>query len=128
MSLMIPISRGELFDRLTILQIKVERIGNKDKLKNITKELAELSKIADFRPGNNPNLDLLVKELHEVNIMLWDIEDDIRGCERAGDFGSAFVELARSVYKTNDLRAELKYRINTLLGSELVEEKSYESY
>ncbi len=70
----------------------------------------------------------LADELRSVNDALWDIEDDIRACERVDDFGSRFVELARSVYKTNDRRAELKYRINMLLDSELVEEKSYESY
>lgn len=128
MSLMVPISWGELFDKLTILEIKQQRVSQKNKLDNIRRELAELVSIRDEQGKTDPELEELVARLYEANTQLWDIEDEIRKCERAGDFSSRFIELARSVYKTNDRRAELKYRINELLGSDLVEEKSYESY
>ena len=131
MSLKIPISWGELLDKLSILHIKQERVKDGGKLININREFKELSDIRDAHSFNHKQmseLNELADELRSVNDALWDIEDDIRACERADDFGSRFVELARSVYKTNDRRAELKYRINMLLYSELVEEKSYESY
>ena len=129
MSLMVPISWGELFDKLTILQIKMQRIDEPAKRAHIERELVALSAVRDERvPEPEPELDELVVELSSVNERLWDIEDEIRGCEREQDFGSRFIELARSVYRTNDVRADLKYRINVLLGSDLVEEKSYESY
>lgn len=127
MSLKIPVSWGELFDKLTILQIKQERIKDPGKLRNIDRELGELLTISAARP-DDAQLTVLVEALRRVNEELWDIEDAIRACEKNRDFGSRFVELARSVYKTNDRRAEMKYRINMLLDSELVEEKSYESY
>lgn len=128
MSLMVPISWGELFDKLTILQIKVQWIDEPAKRAHIERELAALSKVRNEQVPAEPGLDELVAELSAVNKRLWDIEDEIRVCEREQDFGSRFIELARSVYRTNDERAALKYRINELLGSELVEEKSYESY
>ena len=128
MSLQIPVSWGEFFDKLTILQIKQERVKDDGKLKNINRELKELCHVRDAQSIDDQQLPELVDALRDVNAALWQIEDDIRACERAGDFGSRFVELARSVYKTNDRRAELKYRINMLLVSEMVEEKSYESY
>lgn len=128
MSLKIPVSWGELFDKLSILQIKQERIKDAGKLININRELKELSDIRAARSLDSQQLAELADELRSVNAELWEIEDDIRACEKAHDFGSRFVELARSVYKTNDRRSELKYRINMLLDSEMVEEKSYESY
>ena len=128
MSLMIPVSWGELLDKLTILQIKQKRMDNKEKLKNITNELMMLCKVRDAQGVGGSELDGLITELHRVNEVLWDIEDEIRVCEKEGDFGNRFVKLARSVYQTNDRRAGLKYQINTLLGSDLVEEKSYEAY
>lgn len=128
MSLHIPVSWGELFDKLTILQIKQQRVKDSGKLKNIRRELGELSRVRDAHVLENQQLTRLVDSLRSTNEALWEIEDDIRACEKAGDFGSQFVELARSVYKTNDSRAELKYRINILLDSDLLEEKSYESY
>jgi len=128
MSLKIPVSWGELFDKLSILQIKQERIKDGGKLININKEFKELSAIRAAQSSDSQQLAELADELRSVNAELWEIEDDIRGCEKAHDFGSRFVELARSVYKTNDRRSELKYRINLLLDSEMVEEKSYESY
>lgn len=129
MSLLVPISWGELFDKLTILQIKLQRVEEPEKRSHIEREYAALTVIRDEQaPAAEPGLDKLVAQLASVNERLWDIEDDIRTCEREQDFGSRFIELARSVYQTNDLRAGLKYRINELLGSDLVEEKSYESY
>jgi len=125
---MIPVSWGELFDKLTILEIKKERISDKPKLTNISRELDELLAVSNAHELPDEPLTDLVAELRSINETLWDIEDDIRTCERMEDFSSSFIELARSVYKTNDKRAELKLRINRLLGSELVEEKSYKAY
>ncbi|MEE4165956.1 MAG: DUF6165 family protein [Desulfocapsaceae bacterium] len=128
MSLTIEVSAGELLDKLTILLIKKERIQDGKKRGNIAKELHCLERVYDTQVEKSTALDGLISELRQVNEMLWDIEDEIRSCERSKDFGSTFVELARSVYRTNDRRALLKYRINELLGSDLVEEKSYEAY
>ena len=128
MSLVIPVSAGELLDKLTILLIKKERITDKAKLENIILELSQLQTVFQQRITQSAELDTLISELRLVNETLWDIEDEIRGCEKDGIFGTIFIELARSVYRTNDRRAELKYQINGLLGSELVEEKSYEAY
>jgi len=128
MSLLVPVSWGEFFDKLVILQIKQERIADPAKLKNIKRELEHLSAIRDSRLIDVDGLDDLLVELRRINEKLWDIEDDIRECERGGDFGARFVQLARSVYRSNDSRAEIKQRINLLLGSELIEEKSYQAY
>ncbi len=128
MSLIIPVSPGELLDKLTILLIKKERITDKKKWGNIVRELNCLETVYTKEVEQSAALDQLISELRKVNETLWDVEDNIRCCERRGDFGSSFVELARSVYKTNDRRARLKQRINELLDSELVEEKSYEAY
>jgi len=128
MSLLIPVSAGELLDKLTILLIKKERITESRKRENISRELGQLESVYQERIKQSVELDVLISELRLVNERLWDIEDEIRSCERDRDFGNTFVELARSVYITNDRRAELKYQINGLLGSELVEEKSYEAY
>lgn len=124
----IPVSWGELFDKLTILEIKQARIDNQQKLVNINRELEALRRICgEHRLPDDP-LQALIDELRRTNESLWDIEDDIRACERKRDFSDEFIELARSVYRTNDKRAELKLEINRLLGSELIEEKSYEAY
>jgi hypothetical protein len=128
MSLMTPISCGELLDKLTILRIKKERIDNEEKLKNINNELKQLAGIFDEQVEKSEELDRLIDELRAVNEQLWDIEDEIRACEKDKDYGERFIELARSVYLTNDKRANLKYQINSVTGSELVEEKSYEEY
>lgn len=124
----IPVSWGELFDKITILEIKQQRIDDTSKLTNINLELEALQEVCRGVQLPGQELDELVAELRSVNESLWDIEDDIRSCERSGDFSNRFIQLARSVYRTNDLRAELKLKINRLLGSELVEEKSYETY
>jgi len=128
MSLLIPVSWGELLDKMTILQIKSERMTDAAKLVNVRHELQLLAEVRD-RQGFAPDgLAGLMAELRSVNERLWEIEDAIRECERRQDFGGCFVELARSVYFSNDRRAALKYRINRLMGSPVVEEKSYAAY
>lgn len=124
----VPVSPGELLDKLTILEIKLERIEDAAKRANVAREHAELSAVAAEHVPQTPEIAALRSALREVNEALWEIEDEIRDCERAGDFGARFVELARSVYITNDRRAALKKEINLALGSELVEEKSYARY
>jgi len=122
MTLQAPVSWGELVDKITILEIKAARIVDPAKLANVQRELQALVAVRDAQ-GKPPAM--LAAELRQVNEALWDIEDRIRECEQRGDFGPTFIELARSVYKTNDRRAALKRRINDAMGSELVEEKSY---
>jgi hypothetical protein len=124
----IPVSWGELFDKLTILEIKQSRIDDPRKLENIGRELEALRRVYSDSSLPGAPLQELIDELRRTNEALWEIEDDIRNCERNKDFSERFIELARSVYRTNDKRAELKLRINRLLGSELIEEKSYEAY
>ena len=123
----VPVSWGELVDKITILQIKSDRMKDEAKLANVRKELALL---AQKLGPNAENTDVvrLTGDLQAVNIELWDIEDEIRDCENVGDFGPRFVALARAVYITNDKRSDVKRQINTVLGSGLVEEKSYQSY
>jgi hypothetical protein len=128
MSLLIPVSWGELLDKITILQIKSERMTDPAKLANVRSELELLEKVRDLQDAVPDGLAELVADLRTVNGMLWEIEDAIRDCEREQDFGERFIELARSVYFTNDRRADLKYRINRLAGSRVVEEKSYTPY
>ena len=124
----IPISPGELLDKLTILEIKLERIKDKEKLTNVSYEYDSLKTIVQRDISQSSKLKTLYQELKLINETLWDIEDDIRDCERDQDFSDTFVQLARSVYITNDKRASLKKDINTYLGSNLVEEKSYQAY
>lgn len=124
----IEIAAGELIDKITILEIKSERIVDAAKLTNVRTELQTLSTSRDLALVASPELDRLTAELKTVNERLWAIEDEIRDCERIEDFGPHFIELARSVYRTNDVRADLKRQINALLGSRLVEEKSYRPY
>ena len=119
-----PCSLGELIDKMTILRLKAERIREPEKLISVRRELALLERLAQEDGVSGP-IDLLTEKLAAVNACLWMIEDAIRGCEREGDFGPRFVELARSVYRENDSRAAIKRAINTLAGSALVEEKSY---
>ena len=124
----IEIAPGELIDKITILEIKTENITDPEKLRNVRIELETLEKSRDAAIAPSTEMDRLTVALKGVNQELWTIEDDVRDCERAGDFGSTFVELARAVYKTNDRRAALKREINVLLGSVLIEEKSYQPY
>ncbi|HPC98116.1 MAG TPA: DUF6165 family protein [Bacteroidales bacterium] len=121
----IEVSNGEIIDKLTIIMIKLERISDPEKLENLRKEYAILKEAADKIISMD---DPLVKELYSVNCKLWDIEDHIRDLERKKDFGSDFVETARSVYFSNDRRASLKREINLRTSSGLIEEKSYEKY
>lgn len=124
----IEISPGELIDKMSILEIKTERISDPDKLANVRYELDLLQAILSDRFADNAAMTALIGDLKAVNEKLWDIEDEIRDCESRKDFGETFVQLARSVYRTNDRRAEIKREINTLCGSSIVEEKSYAQY
>jgi tetratricopeptide (TPR) repeat protein len=121
----IPGAVGELIDKITILEIKADRISDTEKLANIRKELALLRALQIAEVPSLPPLDELRAGLKAVNARLWDIEDDLRICEKKGEFGAAFVALARAVYKLNDQRAALKRDVNRLFGSAIVEEKSY---
>ena len=124
----IPVSPGEVLDKITILEIKSARIGDTAKLANIQTELMLLEKVWVSTVRPDEVLSTLKKDLKKINETLWDIEDDIRDQERAKKFGAKFVELARQVYITNDRRSELKKAINQHLGSQIMEEKSYQDY
>jgi len=124
----IEISPGELIDRISILQIKREKFSDPLQLQHIRKETDGLTEAGAGILESSPKLVELASQLKAVNQLLWQIEDDIRRCEQAKDFGPRFVELARSVYRNNDRRSALKRDINHLLGSELVEEKLYADY
>ncbi len=124
-ALTVPVSYGEAADKITILTIKSEWMRDPAQLGNVRKELALLREAFFASVTRTPAFDMLFEALTEVNRKLWTIEDAIRLCEKEGDFGTAFVTLARSVYQQNDERARLKREINALLGSDLIEEKSY---
>lgn len=124
----VEISPGELIDKITILAIKLERMTDAAKLKNVRAEWETLVKARDEAVPPSPELDRLTAALKKANEALWAIEDDIRDCERRKDFGPEFIELARAVYRNNDKRSRLKRQINELLGSRLIEEKSYAAY
>lgn len=124
----IHVAPGELIDKITILGIKLERINVEAKLANIKIELDSLTQARDEAIPASGELDRLTDELKKINEILWEIEDDIRGCERLKDFGDTFIGLARAVYITNDKRMAVKHAINELLGSRLIEEKSYTAY
>ncbi|MEX2454809.1 MAG: DUF6165 family protein [Rhodospirillaceae bacterium] len=128
MRIKVEIAPGELLDKLSILEIKAERISDPDKLRHIRAERETLAASRSGAIAASPEIDALFAELRAVNSALWDIEDDIRVLERNGDFGTEFVRLARSVYRTNDRRAEIKRDINRILGSDIAEEKSYEEF
>ena len=123
-----PISIGELIDKITILEIKSERITDRAKLQNVKAELKVLDELKLHAGLDTPAMVPFARELKSLNAALWDIEDAIRELEHSKDFGSRFVELARSVYRTNDRRARVKHEINVAFGSEIVEEKSYKDY
>ena len=124
----VPVGPGELIDKITILEIKREHLMDARQLANVQNELTLLEQSrAQFLPPS-PELTRLTAALKAVNQTLWQIEDDIRACERAGDFGPKFVALARAVYHRNDERAALKREINQLLRSPVMEEKSYQAY
>ncbi len=123
--ILVPTAPGELIDKLTILRLKEERMTDPAKVANVQIEMAALSKTADSHIPLSVELTVLWEELYAINGDLWVIEDDIRDCENAKNFGEDFIRLARAVYITNDRRADVKKKINLLLGSTLIEEKSY---
>ncbi len=125
---LIPISWGELFDKITILQIKSEKILSPDSLKNIDKELKELRLIFDKAFAENLLALEFMEKLRQINFELWNIEDQIREKERKKAFDNEFIQLARSVYMKNDQRSVIKGKINKAFGSDLVEQKSYSKY
>lgn len=122
-----PVSWGELADKITILEIKAERIQDDVKRVNVEKELRLLREKLALAPASDA-LSTLIDALRAVNLELWVIEDDIRDCERDKNFGARFIELARAVYIKNDRRAALKKEINLMLDSGIIEEKSYRAY
>lgn len=127
----VPVSLGELLDKLTIVRIKEQRIPDPSKLRNIGFERSLLTLRLDQL--NIPEelhsiIQSLTDSLHAVNLTIWDVEDEIRKCEAQKDFGGRFIELARSVYYNNDERSRIKREINNVLGSKIIEEKSYAEY
>lgn len=124
----VEVSPGELIDKISILQIKSERISDPDKLANVRYQLDLLSATRDRALAASDRLTTLEQDLKTINEALWVIEDDIRDCEAAQDFGPKFIELARAVYKTNDRRAAVKKALDELFGSAVTEEKSYKDY
>jgi predicted nucleic acid-binding Zn-ribbon protein len=127
-TLLAEISPGELIDKITILEIKRERLRDPAKLANVRYALERLEATRSAALPRQPELEPLEAELKEVNGQLWRIEDEIRDCERSGDFGAGFIALARQVYRQNDRRAALKKAIDRLYGSAMTEEKSYRAY
>ena len=128
LSPLVPVSVGELLDKITILEIKAARIREPGKRAHVLAELDALQAVHTSLRISAPRYAELRERLSGINHALWDLEDAIRDCERRADFGPAFVGLARSVYRTNDERAAVKRAINELAGSLLVEEKSYAAY
>ena len=126
--ILVPVSPGEMIDKITILEIKREFILDKDKLVNINHEFNLLMDIFNSNFSDAQGINELKNELKEINLALWKIEDDIRDCERSNKFDQIFIDLARSVYITNDKRSKVKMNINLLLKSDLIEEKSYKDY
>lgn len=125
-SIWIPVSPGELFDKIAILRLKTDRLGDAAQRQNAAIELALLEKVCNEQAPTAPGLDDLTGQLQEINAELWDIENSIRACEREQEFGPRFVQLARSVYQGNARRAAVKRAINLLLNSPIVEEKFYD--
>ena len=125
----VNISIGELVDKLSILEIKLNKVADKSKLKNIKKEYDTLSSVSKSKKENNPDeFSILYSELLDVNNQLWEIEDKIRILEKEKKFDSDFIETARNVYIINDERFQIKSKINSLFDSEIIEEKDYEDY
>ena len=122
------ISAGELFDKISILEIKLEKIQDKNDLKEINKEYIILKNVKNLNMKPSDKIEKLFKEIKKVNKKLWKIEDDIRICENKKDFSKMFIELARNVYFNNDKRAKIKSEINKILGSNIIEIKQYVNY
>ncbi len=125
---LLPVAWGEVFDKLSILEIKMERISDPAKLQNVERERAEIAAVVGDLKRFPPALHALRVQLRAINAQLWDVEDGKRQAEREQRFDAHFVALARQVYVGNDQRADIKRQINALLGSALVEEKSYAAY
>lgn len=128
MTIKAEVSFGEFLDKVTILEIKSERIRDQNKLVNVNNELNLLREHWQQHPKSSIDITEEIQQLKKINEKLWEIEDDIREKERNKTFDQGFIELARSVYFSNDERARIKRVINEKLGSELIEEKSYEGY
>lgn len=128
MSILIEVSYGELIDKITILEIKAARINDPLKLCNVRNELVLLGNILDANIQSGSMVKALTDELRLINAQLWDVEDNLRKKELGKIFDEEFVELARSVYFTNDRRARVKRELNELLHSKVIEEKSYQPY
>ena len=124
----VPVSPGEVLDKITILEIKSERMTDPDKLANVRTELTLLRDTWKRSVAEDEVVRRLHGELKQINETLWEIEDDIRDKERVKEFDERFIELARSVYFTNDKRSQVKKELNLHLGSQIVEEKSYQDY
>ena len=124
---LIPVSPGELIDKITILKLKKLHLTSPQALTNIKIELSALEEIFEIKLYSllSPAIDTLISDLHYINTSLWKVEDSLRICEKNQSFDSEFVELARSVYSLNDRRAESKRKINEIFGSSIIEEKSY---
>jgi|TARA_B100001123_G_scaffold95012_2_gene109440 hypothetical protein len=121
----IPISVGELVDRITILRLKKDKLDEREKVANVGLELAHLEEILEREVGDLKGIESLVVQLHDVNAHLWEIEDELRDLESVQNFGVRFIEIARRVYQFNDERYRLKRAISDHYGSMFVEEKSY---
>jgi hypothetical protein len=124
----IPVSLGELLDKISILEIKSEKIANEDKLENIRHELRLLLQKFDETGLSGDQISNLRNDLKKTNLEIWNAEDVIRDLDRNKDFGENFIATARSIYRLNDARASVKKEINILLGSKIVEEKGYSAY
>ena len=124
----VPVSPGEVLDKITILEIKSERMSDPEKVHNVKAELALLQATWSENIRDTREIQSLHAQLKEINEALWEIEDDIRDKERAKEFDDRFIELARAVYVTNDKRSRVKKDLNLHLGSEIIEEKSYQDY
>ena len=122
------ISAGELLDKISILEIKLDKIKDKESLVEINKEYESLNKTKNSNLNLTEDLKKLINKLKEINMKLWRIEDEKRTCEKNKDFGKKFIDLSRNVYINNDKRAEIKSEINRLLGSNIKEVKKYASY
>jgi transcriptional regulator of nitric oxide reductase len=127
-NMQVPVSPGEVLDKITILEIKSERMTDPEKLVNVRAELALLQKTWAENIRDTETIRSLHEQLKEINETLWQIEDDIRDKERAREFDDRFIELARAVYFTNDKRSAVKKELNLHLGSGIIEEKSYQDY
>ena len=119
------ISAGELLDKITILEIKMEKITDSEKLKDINKELSSLTKTSDEKIPDKKRIEDLVSNLKKINLKLWDIEENKRRAEKEKKFDETFIQLSRDVYKSNDERAKIKLKINDILGSNIKEVKSH---